>query len=175
MELKLQLFSSRKWFSGFKGSSSSDHQSNLDGNVSSGKKPFTDSRASSSKKVMKKLPVICSRADVFSESSKGKKAVLWGREVEELNERLRILEAETEAMKEAFFWSMEERKNMMNEIYQQFQLLHRCVHPKNQVIAESSSFKAFEDGRNKSNLPEILNLDPNPTLVIRDLRPDKPH
>ena len=83
------------------------------------------------------LPMSCSRVQTCCESSK-EKTVLQGSEVEELNERLRILEEETETMKEALFWSMEERKNMITQIYRQFELLHPCQSPRNLVIGESS-------------------------------------
>ena len=134
MELKLEIFSVRDWFSGFKG-------------IEKGKKQMASSDDSSSKKCMKRLPMSCPRVEDRGDSSKGK-AVLWGgrSEVEELNERLKILEEETEILKEALFWSMEERKNMMNEIYQQFRVLQfGCLQTRNHlVIGESSCVNPFE-------------------------------
>ncbi|EXB44196.1 hypothetical protein L484_010302 [Morus notabilis] len=67
---------------------------------------MTSSDGSSSKKG---LPMSCSRVEDCGDSSKGK-AMMWGSEVEELSERLKILEEETQIMEEAFFGSLEERK-----------------------------------------------------------------
>lgn len=134
MELKLEIFSVSDWFSGFKG-------------IEKGKKQMASSEGSSSKKGTKRLPMSCPRVEDCRDSSKGK-AVLWGgrSEVEELNERLKILEEETEILKEALFWSMEERKNMMNEIYQHFRVLQfGCLQTRNHlVIGESSCVNPFE-------------------------------
>ncbi|EXB55389.1 hypothetical protein L484_016756 [Morus notabilis] len=86
----------------------------------------------------------CSRVEDCGDSSKGK-AVMRGSEVEELSERLKILEEETQIMEEAFFGSLEERKRMMNEIYKQFQLLQGCLQPKkHRVIKESFYVNPFE-------------------------------
>lgn len=58
-------------------------------------------------------------------SINGKAVLCSSSEIEELNERLRILEEETETMKQELFESAEERKKLMNEVYQQFQMFTR--------------------------------------------------
>ena len=72
------------------------------------------------------------------------KVVLGGSEVDELKERLKILEEETEIMKDAFFWSLKERKHMMKELYQEFHLLNHCLQTRNIVLGESSGANPFE-------------------------------
>ena len=145
MELKLEFSSARNWISGLKGVHSSvENQQTCE----KGKKPSTSFEASSLKKSLKKSQQRFSRGEsCCCNSSKGT-AVLQGSEVEELNERLKVLEEETEMMKETFFWSLEERKVMMNEIYKQFQLLHGCLKPGTLVIEESSIVNPFEVSNN---------------------------
>lgn len=74
-------------------------------------------------------------------SINGKAALCSSSEIEELNDRLRILEEETETMKQELFESAEERKTLMNEIYQQFQMFTR----------ESK----FKDGNISVNFSEV--------------------
>lgn len=129
MELKLELLSTIKQLSRFKGNNSEVTE------ASSGKKPLTDSRVL----ISEKLPAGCPKGKATTgDSSKGK-AVLWCSEVEQLNKRLKILEEETKTLKEALFESMEERNNLMNDIYQQFQQLQGCLFPSNPVIEDSFS------------------------------------
>lgn len=161
MELKLELSSARNWLSGFKGFQS-EHQYNSE----KGKKPLTNLEAASSKTgARNKLPVSFSRSKACGDSSKGNKAVFCGSEVEELKERLKILEEETEIIKDAFFWSLEERRHMINEIYQQFQLLNRCLQTGNLVLGESSSVNPFEVML-FILFPNLQNLIPNIYLHI---------
>ncbi|PON90054.1 hypothetical protein TorRG33x02_140860 [Trema orientale] len=166
MELKLELSSARNWLSGFKGFHT-DHQYNCE----KGKSPLTKSEFVSSKtSTRNELPVKFSRSKACGDTTRGNKAVLRGSEVEELNERLKILEEETEIIKDAFFWSLEERKHMMNEIYQQFQLLNRGLQTGNLVLGESSGVYPFEDRKFRKSLLEILGRDPNPCLLTRELK-----
>ncbi|EXB67247.1 hypothetical protein L484_025726 [Morus notabilis] len=128
---------------------------------------MTRSDGSSSKKG---LQMSCSRVEDCGDSSKGK-AEMWGSEVEELSERLKILEEETQIIKEAVFWSLEERKSMMNEICKQFQLLQGYLQPKNHlVIKESFYVNPFEDGRFRKSLPNIQIPDPKPCLLTKELK-----
>uniref|UniRef100_A0A803P076 Uncharacterized protein n=1 Tax=Cannabis sativa TaxID=3483 RepID=A0A803P076_CANSA len=103
-------------------------------------------------------------------NEKGNKAVLWGSEVDELKERLKILEEETEIIKDAFFWSLKERKHMMKEIYQQFQLLHHLLQTQNLVLEENSGVNPFENVDFRKSLLEILSPHPNPSLLTRELK-----
>lgn len=124
MELKLELLSSIKQLSRFMGNNSEVTK------ASSGKKPLTTDS---------KSPADCSKGKATTgDSSKGK-AVLWCSEAEQLNKRLKILEEETKTMKEALFESMEERNNLLNDIYQQFQQLQGCLFPSNLVIEDNFS------------------------------------
>ncbi|XP_062089917.1 uncharacterized protein LOC133796430 isoform X2 [Humulus lupulus] len=157
MELRIELSSAKDWLSRFKG-----FYNEYQYKYEKGKKPSTNSDAESSKTGASKA---CGES-----SSKGNKAVLWGSEVEELQERLKILEEETEIMKDAFFWSLKERKYMMKEIYQQFQLLNHCLQTRNLVLGESSGVNPFENVEFRKSLPEILSPYPNPSLLTRELK-----
>lgn len=89
--------------------------------VLKGKKLLT---YSSSDELVKKLAVNCSSSKVFSDSPKGKKA-LQPCVARQLDERLKILEEENEVIKKAFFETEEERKKLVNDIYQQFQTIFK--------------------------------------------------
>lgn len=103
-------------------------------NASNGKKPIRNSA---------KLPVNWSRGKGSSgDCSKGK-AVLRCGEVEELQKRLKFLEEETKTMKQALFGSIEERNNLVKEIYQQFQQLHGFHFLSNLLIEENSTACGF--------------------------------
>ncbi|XP_021813324.1 uncharacterized protein LOC110756230 isoform X1 [Prunus avium] len=132
---------------------------------SSGKKPLQDSRTWGAEKAVKKpLLLGCSTS----------KAVVCNSEVEELNERLRILEEETETMKQELFESAQERKKLMNDIYQQFQMLE--IDPRYLVAREfkstdeNTSVNSSQDERMGTSLLDILHQDPHPSLVTRNLR-----
>lgn len=91
-----------------------------------------DSEASGSNEAAQKSLLKYSRSRIYDYSGKGKE-ILQANGVEELNERLKILEVETEAMKQAFIETMEERKKLVNEIYQDFLKIHHRRHFGNQV------------------------------------------
>ncbi|PQM39028.1 uncharacterized protein Pyn_36596 [Prunus yedoensis var. nudiflora] len=125
---------------------------------SSGKKPLQDSRTWGAEKAVKK-PLLLG---------------CFNNEVEELNERLRILEEETETMKQELFESAQERKKLMNEIYQHFQMLE--IDPRYLVAREfkstdeNTSVNSSQDERMGTSLSDILHQDPHPSLVTRNLR-----
>ncbi|KAF3450915.1 hypothetical protein FNV43_RR07004 [Rhamnella rubrinervis] len=164
MELKLELLSSLKQLSRFKGNKIEVAK------ASGGKNPMTDSRVL----ISEELPADCSKAKATTgDSSKGK-AVLWCSELEQLNKRLKVLEEETKTMKDALFESMEERNNLMNDIYQQFQQLQSCLFPSNLAIEDNfsdrnSSVSTAMDVRVGTSVSEILRPQPNPSFVAGDL------
>jgi len=101
------------------------NQCNLEMKSSSGINLLTDSVASAPKKILK--PPSCSRG----------KGVLQAGVVEQLNDRLKILEEETETMKEDIFGALEERRQLVNEIFEQFQIIQHHLFLQNQVIGET--------------------------------------
>ncbi|KAB2611481.1 hypothetical protein D8674_019513 [Pyrus ussuriensis x Pyrus communis] len=143
--------------------------------VSSGKKPLQDSSASDSKKAEKKKLLLGggSTSKALNASGKGKAVVCTG-EVEELNERLRVLEEETETMKQEMLEIAEERNKLMKEIYQQFQMLEidpRCLAAiELKSIDGNTSIYSSQDQRMGASLSDILRRDQNPSLVNRNLR-----
>ncbi|XP_059458105.1 uncharacterized protein LOC132187715 isoform X2 [Corylus avellana] len=150
------------------------NQCNLEVNSSSGIKLLTDSMASAAKKI-----VSSSRGKLSISSCKGK-GVLQAGVVEQLNHRLKILEEETETMKKDIFGALEERRNLVNEIIEQFQILQHHLCLQNQVIGETSCDETSCDdtmisnspkgGRMETGLSEIVCQEPNLSLVTRDLR-----
>ncbi|KAM1189320.1 hypothetical protein ACFX2J_025005 [Malus domestica] len=143
--------------------------------LSSGKKPLQDSSASDSKKAEKKKLLLGggSTSKALNVSRKGKAVVCTG-EVEELNERLRVLEEETETMKQEMLKIAEERNKLMKEIYQQFQMLEidpRCLAAiELKSIDGNTSIYSSQDQRMGASLSHILRQDQNPSLVNRNLR-----
>ncbi|KAK3219271.1 hypothetical protein Dsin_013241 [Dipteronia sinensis] len=102
-------------------------------------------------------------------ASKGKEIVQANIEVEEVDKRLMKLEEETEAMKQTFIESIEERKMLLNEISEQFRRIHLCYclgkqANENRSFAVNSSSKhtATETG-----LSQVLIEDSNPCIVNR--------
>lgn len=93
------------------------------------------------KTAVKKLLMLGCSSSEAQISINGKAVLCSSSEIEELNERLRILEEETETMKQELFESAEERKKLMNEVYQQFQMFTR----------ESQ----FNDGNTSVNSSEV--------------------
>ncbi|KAJ6416089.1 hypothetical protein OIU84_004817 [Salix udensis] len=81
-----------------------------------------------------------SGANDCSDSSESKqvKQVSEGGKIKKLSERLKILEEETEPLKQEIFQHMEERKKVVAEIYQQFQTIHHRLQFENQVREEGS-------------------------------------
>ncbi|KAK8483466.1 hypothetical protein V6N11_031120 [Hibiscus sabdariffa] len=85
--------------------------------------------SSSSKQALNQSGVIVSnpRKRVCSNCHEGK-VVLQGREAEDLNTRLKILEGEGEIMKQTFLETVVERKKIINEMCELFETLH-LPHP----------------------------------------------
>ncbi|CAN6706879.1 unnamed protein product [Malus baccata var. baccata] len=143
--------------------------------LSSGKKPLQDSSASDSKKTEKNKLLLGggSTSKALNVSGKGKAVVCTG-EVEELDERLRVLEEETETMKQEMLEIAEERNKLMKEIYQQFQMLEidpRCLAAiELKSIDGNTSIYSSQDQRMGVSLSHILRQDQNPSLVNRNLR-----
>ncbi|KAK9281914.1 hypothetical protein L1049_004822 [Liquidambar formosana] len=147
------------------------HRDNLEESMLRGKQKLSDLRVSSSNQVTENSRVNCLKGNVGINFQEGK-ILLGAGEVKQISERLRILEEEGEMLKQAFFGSIEERKKLMNEIYQQFQIIHRRL--RNKSTEEShdgaSNVYLFEDGSMETGLSQVLHEDSNPSLVIRDLR-----
>lgn len=108
-----------------------EKQLKLEMNSSSDIKLLTDS-----KKIVK--PVSCSGGKVCNNSSCKGKGILQAGVVEHLNGRLKILEEETKTMKQDILEALEERRELMNDIYEQFQIIHSHLRVRNQVMGESS-------------------------------------
>ncbi|KAK8584737.1 hypothetical protein V6N13_138687 [Hibiscus sabdariffa] len=126
MELDSELKNSKA------GSSRSEHARKTDASADSIKKrehlfcSFQNNGASSSsKQELNQSGVIVSnpRKRVCSNCYEGE-VVLQGREAEDLNTRLKILEEEGEIMKQAFLETMVERKKIINEMCELFETLH---------------------------------------------------
>ncbi|KAK4839025.1 hypothetical protein QYF36_018398 [Acer negundo] len=90
-------------------------------------------------------------------------------EVEEVDKRLMKLEEETEAMKQTFIESIEEKKILVNEISEQLRRIHLCYCLGKQanengslVVNSSSKHAAMETG-----LSQVLIEDSNPCIVKR--------
>lgn len=108
-----------------------EKQLKLEMNSSSDIKLLTDS-----KKIV--TPVSCSGGKVCNNSSCKGKGILQAGVVEHLNGRLKILEEETKTMKQDILEALEERRELMNDIYEQFQIIHSHLRVRNQVMGESS-------------------------------------
>uniref|UniRef100_A0A2N9J5D6 Uncharacterized protein n=1 Tax=Fagus sylvatica TaxID=28930 RepID=A0A2N9J5D6_FAGSY len=148
-----------------------EKQLNLEMNSSSGIKLLTDSKASASKQIVK--PMSCSRGKVCSSPCKGKEVSQAG-VVEHFNDRLNILEEETKTMKQDILRALEERRNLVNDIYEQFQIIHSHLCLRNQVMRETCYDDTLianspKDGRIGTGLSEIFGQEPNLSLVTRDL------
>ncbi|CAL5327620.1 unnamed protein product [Camellia sinensis] len=108
------------------------------------------------------------------------KALMYGSEVDRLNDRLRTLEEETEIMKQAFIENMEERKKLMNEICHQFRVICNGLRSKKQVTGDESTHgvlvvnphqnRGRGGGGTGLGLSQVLHQQSNPSIVIRDLR-----
>ncbi|KAG6734015.1 hypothetical protein I3842_01G252100 [Carya illinoinensis] len=109
-------------------------QCSLEVNSSRGIKLSAGPMDSAPNKILK--PLGCSGNKVCISSCKGK-AVMQTGMVEQLNERLEILEEETETMKKDLFGVLEERRTLVNEIYEQFQIIQHCLCLRNQAIGET--------------------------------------
>ncbi|KDP37043.1 hypothetical protein JCGZ_06099 [Jatropha curcas] len=103
--------------------------------VSNGRKLLTDSRASSSNEVAKMSLVSPSRGKVYVNSCEGEQ-ILQGIEIEQLKARLEFLEEESKLMRLEFLDHVEEKKKMVNEIFQQFQTIYHYLELENSVDGE---------------------------------------
>ncbi|KAJ4718476.1 Calcium-binding EF-hand family protein isoform 1 [Melia azedarach] len=144
------------------------------GFLGSSPRVLRDSEASGSNEAAQKSLLKYSRSRVYDYSGKGKE-ILQANGVEELNERLKILEEETEAMKQAFIETMEERKKLVNEIYQDFLKIHHRRHFGNQVtevkvLDRSLIVNPSNEAEMGSGLLQVLCEDSNPCIVTRDHR-----
>ncbi|XP_031283893.1 uncharacterized protein LOC116142606 isoform X1 [Pistacia vera] len=134
-----------------------------------------DSRASRSNEAREKFVLKCSRGKVSNISLKGK-GYSQASDVEQLMERLKILEEETEAMKQTFIDTMEERTRLVSEIHQEFLTIHCCRCLGNQVTGlKSWDGSLIVNPFDKKaimgiGLSQILQEDSNPCIVTRDYK-----
>ncbi|XP_057459891.1 uncharacterized protein LOC130750358 [Actinidia eriantha] len=97
------------------------------------------------------------------------KALTYASAVERIGDRLRILEEEVDVMKRDFIEGMEERKKLMNEISQQFQVLKHYLRSGNHVSADGVLIvNPRKNGRGATGLSQLLHWQSNPSLFIRD-------
>ncbi|KAL6144877.1 hypothetical protein ACLB2K_055567 [Fragaria x ananassa] len=163
----LKLCSSTKELSRFDGASTSE-QRKKENSIKIEKASYdcnleTESRNKGAEMAMNKSLVLgCSSSKVNLSKSKGKAVLCSSSEIEELNERMRILEEETESMKQELFESAEERRKLTNEIYQQFQILTREF----KINVGSTSENSSQDARTGTHLSEDLQQELAQTLSM---------
>ncbi|KAF5726950.1 hypothetical protein HS088_TW22G00635 [Tripterygium wilfordii] len=97
-------------------------------------------------------------------SSKGKQ-VLQANEVEKLSKRLTILEEENKHMNQVLLNTLEERRILLNEIYQQFQEMHHCFHYTNRSCDGSLVAVPCEDRTLWRGLSQVLCQESSPYVV----------
>ncbi|XP_028795928.1 uncharacterized protein LOC114751420 [Neltuma alba] len=100
------------------------------------------------------------------------KRVLQVDELEHLNQRLKILEEDTESVKQAILWHVKEKRGLVNRIYHYFQrmqymLSHRRGVKGEQVCREKLIMKTPKDGGAVTGLPEVLCHNLNPSLITK--------
>ncbi|KAF2323135.1 hypothetical protein GH714_033598 [Hevea brasiliensis] len=139
--------------------------------VTNGKNLLTDSRNSNSNGVAKLSLANSSKGEVYSNSREDKQ-VLHGREIEQLSERLKFLEAESKN-EARVFGACDRKKKLVNEIYKQFQTIYRCLQLENLVNGErgfdiSLLVNPFQEAGLETGLPEVLWQDSIPSNVTRD-------
>lgn len=78
-------------------------------------------------------------------SKSGSRSRVKACEVEQIGRRLTILEEDTRAMKKALFDSLEERKNLVYEINQQFQIINKSHELCNEVAALMASLEDHDE------------------------------
>lgn len=142
--------------------------------VSNEKETSTDLRVLSSKQDAGKQPLGHSEVQAWSKYHKGM-VVFQAGEVEQLNKRLQILEEDAAVIKQSFFSSVEERKKLIREIHQLFQIIHHFLCLQSQGTGEKTHAGALiinphKDGRMGTGLSQVLIQDSNPALVTRGLR-----
>ncbi|GFZ04057.1 hypothetical protein Acr_16g0006810 [Actinidia rufa] len=96
------------------------------------------------------------------------KALTYASAVDRIGDRLRILEEEVDVMKRDFIEGMEERKKLMDEISQQFQVLKQYLRYGNGVGVLIVNPR--KNGRGGTGLSQVLHWQSNPSLFIRDPR-----
>ncbi|XVE89040.1 hypothetical protein DITRI_Ditri19aG0117900 [Diplodiscus trichospermus] len=96
---------------------------------------YRNGGASASKESLEKSGVIIcnTRSKACSSLCKGK-VVLQASEAEQLNTRLKILEEENEALKQAFLETVVEKKKLVNEICQLLQTLRHSLHRRDKKV-----------------------------------------
>ncbi|KAK2651718.1 hypothetical protein Ddye_011574 [Dipteronia dyeriana] len=102
-------------------------------------------------------------------ASKGKEILQANAEVEEVDKRLMKLEEETEAMKQTFIESIEERKLLVNEISERLRRIHLCYCLGKQAN-ENGSLVAYSSSKHaamETGLSQVLTEDSNPCIVNR--------
>ena len=105
--------------------------------VSNEKETSTDLRVLSSKLDAGKQPLGHSEVQAWSKYHKGM-VVFQAGEVEQLNKRLQILEEDAAVIKQSFFSSVEERKKLIREIHQLFQIIHHFLCLQSQGTGEKT-------------------------------------
>ncbi|XP_062008064.1 uncharacterized protein LOC133725055 [Rosa rugosa] len=121
-----------------------------------------ESRTKGAETAMKRSLILGCSSSKAKLSCKGKAVLCSSSEIEELNERMRILEEETESMKQELFEGAEERRKLINEIYQQFQILTRELKFNDGSRSETSS----QDEKIGSDLSDDLQQDLAHTLSL---------
>ncbi|KAJ7951932.1 Calcium-binding EF-hand family protein isoform 1 [Quillaja saponaria] len=114
----------------------------------------------------------CQSSMDFSSLSKGK-GELQCVKIECINKRLKIMEEEMKTTKQAFFSTVKERTELVNEIYQKFQAIQHHLCLSNEATGEPFSYDACIVNPRKderSGLPEVLCKDSNPSIIIREHR-----
>ncbi|OWM81852.1 uncharacterized protein LOC116199167 [Punica granatum] len=76
----------------------------------------------------------------LSRSSLHRKRAIRVREIDELEERLSVLEEETRTAKQAFFEAVHDRKRLIDEVYQHFQNVDSSLHIRDRLTGEASTY-----------------------------------
>ncbi|XP_023525995.1 uncharacterized protein LOC111789606 [Cucurbita pepo subsp. pepo] len=94
-------------------------------------------------------------------------------EVEKISRRLSLLEEDTRAMKKALFESLEERRNLVYEINQQFQSISKHHQLCNEVAEDhDETLQLPEEWRSGVGLSQIFHHQPNISLVFKHFKPN---
>eukprot|EP00257_Ricinus_communis_P004449 XP_002517686.2 uncharacterized protein LOC8282706 [Ricinus communis] len=135
-----------------------------------GRKLLTDSRASNSTEVVK-LPLANSSSGKKGYvNSRNGKQVMQSSEIEQLSERLKFLEEESKLMKQEFLEQVEERKQLVNEIYQHFRAIYHCLQLEDPESGERCFDETYilyprEEGGLGTGLSEVLRQDSSSYVI----------
>ncbi|KAG9150538.1 hypothetical protein Leryth_010919, partial [Lithospermum erythrorhizon] len=90
------------------------------------------------------------------------------KQAKQLNERLRIIEEETEMLKPVFYVAIEERSKLMKEVHEQVRncLLFRDKKRGHIFFDKVSTIKSSEE--RQAGMLQLLRQDSNPLLVNRN-------